>query len=239
LKIFLASDPLPLKGLSVCKEVWIKANITSGEPPEFGRTAQPLVLGSLIKAIRALRDTSTRIFVADSSAVGCDTWRAVEVAGIKEICYANRARFVDLRKRQFIQVEVPDPLLFRTLPVSAPFTSADVFKLNIGKLKTTYGSPVSFCIKNVKGVIPDHDKLQFHLKGLQQALCDLANCVEWDLAILEGLPMSELGRPAGNGPLGICTDPVVLDCFFSAHPTSLYLDSCKPRSFRIKKSSSR
>ena len=214
-RVFIASDERLMHRLFASKEVWIKPNITSGEPPQSGRTTQPLVLSNLINAIRIIRGKSTKIFVADSSVVGCDTRLAAELSGIKEVCDSSRVRFVDLRKRHFVQTEVPKPLIYQSLPVSEPFVSCETFKINIGKLKSTYGSPVSFCIKNTKGLLRDQEKIQFHLRGVQEALCDLIGCVKWDMAILEGLPMSELGRPTGNGPLGICTDILVLDGLFA------------------------
>lgn len=212
---FLKADTGLLGRLVSCTEVWIKPNITSGELPQFGITTQPHILDCALRAIRFLRGSSKGIFVADSSVVGCDTRRAAFIAGIKLTCDVNGVRFVDLRRHEFLEVQVPNPLVFPLLHISAPFCADSVFKINIGKLKSTYGSPISFCLKNTNGLLPDQEKLQFHLKGLQQALCDLSACVNWDLAILEGLPMSELGRPAGSGALGICTDPVVLDAFFS------------------------
>jgi uncharacterized protein (DUF362 family) len=215
LRRFLASDPHVGERLLTCKEVWIKPNITSAEPAEHGRTTQPFVLDGLIKAIREFRGGSTRIIVADSSVIGCDTFQAALVAGIREVCNANRVRFVDLRRKEFVNVVVDTPYLFQELRINAPFLDKDIFKVNVGKIKSTYGSAVSFSLKNSKGVLHDAQKLEFHLKGLQQALCDLASCLSWDLVVLEGLPMSELGRPAGNGPLGICSDPVVLDGFFA------------------------
>jgi len=110
---------------------------------------------------------------------------------------------------------VPEPLVFSSIPIHYPFLEHDVFKVNMGKVKSTYGSPVGFCVKNAKGVIPDEYKKAFHNRGVQRALCDLYGVLSWDLAILEGVPISELGVAGGIGPTGVCTSALVLDMVFA------------------------
>ena len=212
---FITADPDLFERLRSTEEVWIKPNVTSGEPPERGRTTQPSVLDGVIRAVCDLRGSRRSVFVADSSVIGTDTNSAARTAGVKRVCDDNNVPFIDLRASAFVEVDVPDAKLFPRLMLNAPFTERRIFKINLGKIKMTYGSAVAFCTKNSKGVLHDEQKLAFHVKGLQPSLCDLAKCLSWDLAVLEGLPMSQLGEPAGNGPLGLCTDPVVLDCFFA------------------------
>lgn len=208
---FIGSSPWLLDRLVSATEIWVKPNITSAESPDQGRTTQPDVLYALLTAIRKLLGSEGRIYVADSSVIGCDTKSAARVAGILDVCEQLGVAFVDLRDVPYRSVRIKAPLLYETLEINSPFATADVFKVNLAKIKTTYGSPVGFCVKNNKGVIPDELKYAFHLRGVQRALCDLDQALSWDMCLLEGLPMSQLGKGAGNGPLGLSTSAVVLD----------------------------
>jgi len=203
-----------IERLQMADEIWIKPNITGNELPKEGKTTQPIVLSALLKVLKRFVGNTRKTYVADSSVIGCDTKKAAFVTGIQNVCDNQGVKFIDLREVSYKNIVVPIPFLFEELQVNSPFVSKEVFKINIAKIKTTYGSPVGFCVKNNKGVITDELKLNFHLKGLQKALCDLGQVLNWDVSILEGLPMSELGRAAGNGPFGISTNAIVLDSFF-------------------------
>ena len=211
LSSFISSSPRLHDRLLSAAEIWVKPNITSAESPSQGRTTQPDVLHALLTAIRKLLGRERRIYVADSSVIGCDTKSAARVAGILDVCERLGVAFVDLRDVPYTSVRVKAPLLFETLELNIPFATANVFKVNLAKIKTTYGSPVGFCVKNSKGVIPDELKYAFHLRGVQRALCDLDQALSWDMCLLEGMPMSQLGKAAGNGPLGLSRSAAVLD----------------------------
>ena len=191
------------------QEIWIKPNITGINRPEEGKTSHPVILDKLIIVLKKF--TSKKIVVADSSVIGIDTKTAAISTGIFEICEKHEIPFMDLREVPFKKVKVENHLIHSELYINEPFVDDKVFKINLAKIKTTYGSPVGMCVKNTKGIITDELKYSFHIKGLQKSICDLAETVKWDLSVIEGFPISELGQPGGNGPFGISTNPVVLD----------------------------
>jgi uncharacterized protein (DUF362 family) len=207
---FVSERPHLLRRLLSADGVWVKPNITSGESEHQGRTTQPIVLDSVLRAIRALAP-SLDVCVADSSVIGCSTTAAAELAGLLPICKLHGVRFLDLRDIPFARVPVPNHLEFECLEISEPFLNPRCFSINLAKIKSTYGSPVGFCIKNNKGLIRDETKLQFHLTGLQRALCDLGRSISWDLSILEAFPSSELGVPGPSGCFVAATHPVLAD----------------------------
>lgn len=194
-----------------CKEVWIKPNITGIEIPERGKTSQPLVLEALIDTIMKFRQACD-IYVADSSVIGCNTIEAAKKSGIYDVCNKKGVTFVDLRNLRYQNVDIKNHFGIKELNISYPFLTNDIFKINLAKLKSVYGSPIGFTIKNSKGIISDDDKLSFHENSLQNCLCDLALNVNWDISILEGFPISELGVPGGVGPFGISDSSILLDC---------------------------
>ena len=196
------------------KEVWIKPNITSMEKWEKGKTSNPYVLAALLDFLLKYRKRKD-IYVADSSVVGCDTKKAAEECGILSICEDKGITFIDIRELKFKEIPVRTSLIYSKIDIAEPFTLLDTFKINLGKIKSTYGSPVGFTIKNAKGIITDDLKIEFHKRGVQKAICDLFECINWDLAILEGLPMSELGQPKDDGPI-IISDSVLLCDYYEA-----------------------
>ena len=207
---FFLSNHLGREKLEKSKEIWIKPNITGAELPEKGKTSQPLVLRELIDALLKFKSKDC-IFVADSSVVGCDTTNAAKESGIFAVCKEKGVTFVDLRNLDYKKVSVKNYHGIKEIDISSPFQEDDNFLINLAKLKSTYGSPAGFTLKNAKGVISDKHKLKFHINSVQDCLCDLAVSLNWDISILEGFPTSELGVPNGVGPFGVSSSPILLD----------------------------
>lgn len=189
----------------------IKVNLTSDESPENGRTTSPLVLKSLIIAFNAVGVDISKILVADSSVIGVDTNVAAAKCGILDVCSEFNLPFQDLNVGQFIDKQVKNPRKKYSIPIHELFESEDLFSVNLGKIKTTYGSPVGFCVKNLKGIIPADTKLEFHLNGVQDSLCDLRHVYTSNLNILEGFPASQLGLPKECNLIGISNNDILLD----------------------------
>jgi uncharacterized protein (DUF362 family) len=208
---YIAEDIRIKKRLKFVKEIWIKPNITSAEPPSRGRTTQPFILASLLRVLRA-HVPDKLIYVGDSSVIGCDSTHAANISGILEVCAEYCTPFVDLRNVRFRSASIKDYREFELLQINEPFLRKDVLKINLAKIKSTYGCPAALSVKNGKGCIPDETKLRFHVKGLQRSLCDLGRIIKWDFAVLEALPCSNLGTPGPSSCMILSTDPVVADC---------------------------
>jgi uncharacterized protein (DUF362 family) len=208
---YLAEDARMKRRLQFVKEIWIKPNITGAEPPSRGRTTQPYILACLLRVLR-MYAPDKKIYVGDSSVIGCDSVHAAGISGILDVCMEYRIPFVDLRTVRFRSAPIKDYREIESLQINEPFLRKDVLKINLAKIKSTYGCPAALSIKNGKGCIPDETKLRFHVKGLQRCLCDLGRRIKWDLAILEALPCSNLGIPGPSSCMILSTDPVVADC---------------------------
>lgn len=192
-------------------EIWIKPNLTSDSIPERGKTSQPKILKELLAALNGIGIDMAKIRVADSSVIGVDTNLAANVSGIAAICENFKVTFVDLRSVNCVEVSIENARIFHKLPINEPFVQKNNFLINLAKIKSTYGSPVGFSIKNNKGIITDDFKLNFHLLGVQDGLCDLFKTVKWDLTILEGFPVSELGSPSWSGLFVISSSSILAD----------------------------
>lgn len=211
-ELYFSQNRKALDKLLLADEVWIKPNITGAELWQRGKTSNPQVLDGLITFILKHK-CKGQLFVADSSVIGCDTKNAAKVSGIIQVCQDNDIQFIDLRDYEYSTVAVIPSLLYSEIRIAKPFCKKNVFKINLGKIKSTYGSSVGFTIKNTKGIIDDDLKKDFHIQGVQEAICDLFECVPWDLAVLEGLPMSELGVPTQNGAVIISDSALATDYY--------------------------
>jgi uncharacterized protein (DUF362 family) len=187
--------------LLAAHRVWIKPNLTSLATPDQGKTTSPAVLDCLLYSLVELGVSAEAIRVGDSAVIGTDTYEVARHAGILDVCARHDVPFLDLRWLPFQPIKVPSPRRIAALPISAPFASPRVAKINLAKIKTSYGSAAAFSVKNAKGILDDDTKLQFHTSGLQDCLCDLEQVVPWDLVILEGFPASSLGEPVPWGLL--------------------------------------
>ena len=212
---YLQKNSHLLEQLKQSTAVLIKPNITSGEPPEKGRTSHPLILKHLILNLLSCGVKNDEIIVADSSVIGVDTISAAKEAGIIDVCQELSIHFIDLNTGNFKDISLKKPLCQHSIPVHELGISPGIFKINLGKIKTTYGCPANLCVKNLKGLIPSHTKMDFHLKGIQESLFDLRNIFSFDLNILEGFPASELGSPQICNLMGISDNDILLDSFVS------------------------
>jgi uncharacterized protein (DUF362 family) len=201
--------------ISLAPVVLIKPNITSGEVPSAGRTTNPHVLKALLDSLKSLGISPSRIVVGDSSVIGIDTTEASKITGIWDICKTYNVTFVDLNAGPFIDVDVAHPLQHHKIPIHELALDKEVFKINLAKIKTTYGSPVGLCVKNLKGMVRSDAKLTFHLSGVQESLVDLRQILTCDLNILEGFPASELGVPTECNLIGISNNDILLDAIVS------------------------
>ena len=139
LEEFVRQSPATMSRLMSADAVWIKPNITGAELPSQGRTTQPRVLDVTLTWLKSLLPATPQLYVAESSVVGCDTTEAAEITGILAICEKHQVPFVDLRSVDFANRDISGALEFGTLPISRPFVQDEIFKINIGKVKSTYG----------------------------------------------------------------------------------------------------
>lgn len=197
------------------EKVLIKVNITSPELPEQGKTTNPGFLSILIDYLLDINIRIENIIVADSSVIGIDTMKAANTCGIIDVCKSYNLSFLNLSQMEYLKIVPSHPLMQKYIHANAIWFDDSVFKINLGKIKTTYGSPVGLSIKNLKGLLSDKSKLLFHHLGLQESLVDLNNNIKADLSILEGFPSSELGIPKFCNLLGISNSGLLLDSITS------------------------
>ncbi len=215
IKGFLGVMPNIFEKMRSAEALFIKVNLTSDELPENGRTTNPFVLQSVIEALMGLGIQSSKIIVGDSSVIGVNTMQSAITTGILGVCKEYNITFLDLNSEPYCKKNILNCRCQKSIAINEIAFDQKLFKINFAKIKTTYGSPVGLCIKNLKGLISQDSKLSFHLEGVQESLVDLRSILTCDLNILEGLPASELGIPKPLNLFGVSDCDILLDAAIS------------------------
>lgn len=163
------------------KKIVLKPNVRSVHGPERSKTTNPSVLESVIKYFQ--KRCNNEIIVTDSAVIGVDSYKAAKKSGVWETCKKLGVQFIDSRDFGYKIVDIDiEP---GTIEVSN-IVYENIYLVDIPKLKSTYGVPLSLAVKNLKGLISDKSKLDFHTYGIQKLLCRLAKIIVPDLCIIDG-----------------------------------------------------
>ncbi len=193
--------------------VMLKPNIGTITSPAEARNTDPRVIEAVILLLREFGITD--ILIAESSIVGVDTRAAFAAMGLERIARQYNVELCDLNREPFVTKEVPNPLLLSSISISERLESIDTL-VNLPKLKTISALPVSFGLKNLKGLIPEAEKKRFHHLGLAKALVDLGKVVAPSLTILDGIIASELYEPREANLIVAGGDVLAVDAVASA-----------------------
>ena len=165
------------------KGIFIKPNVVIGTGDSSIVTSVEVV-ESLIRYF-----SGYRLIIGERSAVGVDTYEALERSGYVELAHAYGVEIVDLSKAARVNVKWERGIL------ELPKILFENHYINVAKLKTHFLTTVSLCAKNQKGLLSVKDAKKFHFIGIDRAICALGKTVRPDLNIVDGIKALE-----GNGP---------------------------------------
>ena len=132
--------------------------------------------------------------IAESSAAGVDTeevLRFAEYDKLREQGYA----VLDLKKEKTIKIPAPKGHIVKELWTWEPVAKADAI-ISVPVMKTHDQTEVTLGIKNLKGLIQDGEKKQFHKLGVFGGVVDLNQAIPRVLTIVDGITGQE-----GLGPI--------------------------------------
>jgi uncharacterized protein (DUF362 family) len=190
----------------------IKPNLVAPMAPERGATTDPRVCRSLVDQVREL---GGRAIIAESSAIGVDTEESFKVCGY-EALRAQGYEVVDLKEAEYVAVPVPCGTVLSELKLPRLVLEADAV-ISVAKMKTHDQSIATLAVKNMKGLIPDTLKKQFHTTfGVFRAVAELNTVVKPALSIVDAVVAQEglgpvFGTPVNMGLLVAGRDPVAVD----------------------------
>ncbi len=185
--------------------VVIKPNAGHAAGPETSVNTSPAVVAAVIRLVK--KANPGKIILAESSAIGCDTFECLETSGIKKVAEEEGVDEIrdiksdeDLVSKPFAnptsqikKVDLPRFLLEADHLVNVP-----IFKSHVSMVFTC-------ALKNLKGVVQDKHHYVMHCTNLADAMMDLGDVVRPDLTIVDMIrPMEGFGPHSGT--------PVEFDC---------------------------
>lgn len=198
--------------------VFLKPNAGHPSPPESSVNTNPEVLKAVVAAVK--RYKPKEIIMAEAAAVGQDTLKAFEVAGLRKAAEeAGVDRIVDIKRLgrdEMVEVDVSKPVEISKFRVPKMMLEADCV-IGLPIFKTHLSMVYTGAVKAMKGVVDDRTHRKMHFVDLSEALFDLLSITQPDLSIVdmvrpqEGLGPMTLGKPVDFGCIVAGTDTLAID----------------------------
>jgi uncharacterized protein (DUF362 family) len=200
--------------------VVLKPNAGHPAAAETSVNTSPGLVAAVINEVK--KANPKEIIVAESAAIGCDTFDVLNKSGIGAAAENAGARLIDIKsEKDLINIPIRDARsaikkmkLPRFLLEAEHIINLPIFK--------SHASMVFTCsLKNLKGVVQDVTHQQMHQTDLAAAMMDLWSIIRPDLTI------ADLIRPAeGFGPH--TTMPIDFGCLVgSSDPVALDATACR------------
>ncbi len=186
------------------KRVLVKPNVGRVAGPESGIVTHPQVVAA---AIDAFRDAGADVAVGESPIVGVNLAQAFAAAGIEAVALERGCPLIDMDRRPFAEVSVPEGQAIHSLKVCPEALEYDVL-VSVPVMKMHMHTVVTLAVKNMKGCLWRRSKVELHMlpqvegreeKPLDVAIADLSSVLRPHLAIIDGtVGMEGLGPSAGR-----------------------------------------
>lgn len=194
------ADLTPVRG----RRVLLKPNAGRVASAGSGIVTDPEVVAA---AIDAFRQAGAEVAVGESPIVGVRVAEAFAAAGITAIAAARDCPLIDLDRRRFVELQVPEGQAIRSLRVCPDVLEFD-FVVSLPVMKMHMHTGVSLAVKNMKGCLWRRSKVELHMlppvpdsdiKSLDVAIADLASVLRPHWAIVDGtVGLEGLGPSAGR-----------------------------------------
>jgi uncharacterized protein (DUF362 family) len=171
-------------------KVIIKPNIVGPMSVDSQVVTDLVVVDAVVDYFRGFTD---EIYIAESSSIGYDTMYSFEVSGYRKWAEENGVGLIDLRGEKTLDIDWE----FGTIKIPEILFGSEF--VNLPKMKTHNQTGISICMKNLKGVLRDEDKMMFHRQGLMGHIGALADVVRPDLNVVDAICAMEGEGPGRSG----------------------------------------
>ena len=199
------SMPWVTRGLAGSRSILVKPNLGGGDPPSM---TSKEVMVAFCRYLRQNYDAA--VTLGDSSIIGTNSRRSIELLGLREALEPLGVRVVDLAEFPLAHVRVPRGQVLEEVNIYEPVIETG-FLISLAKLKTNIATRTSLTIKNLKGILSGPDKIRFHRLGIAGCLADLLTVISPGLGIIDGIQGWDIDRSVDVGALVGGTDLVAVD----------------------------
>ena len=193
--------------------IGIKPNLVTPTPASYGATTHPEIVAGIIEYLQ--ERGFYNITIAEGSWVGDKTSDAFDYCGYNALASEYGVRITDTKKDSYSRVTVSGT----KLDVCSCVNDFD-YLINVPVVKGHCQTRVTCALKNMKGLIPDHEKRRFHRMGLHKPIAYLNTCIRPDFIVADHIcgdpDFEEGGNPLVRNCIMAAKDPVLVDAFACA-----------------------
>ena len=192
------------------KRIVIKPNLVIAGRPDEGATTHTEIVTATIEYLKdgGFND----ITIAESSWVGARTEDAFHLLGYYDIAKEYDVSLIDTKRDRFRRIEN------HGIAMEIAETALDAgFIINIPVLKGHCQTLMTHAMKNLKGLLSDKSKRDFHRYGLMKPIAALSDIIRSDLIISDGicgdLDFEEGGNPVHMDRMMAASDQFLIDAY--------------------------
>ena len=192
-------DLSPAKG----KKVLLKPNAGRIASKGEGVTTDPRVIAA---AIDAFKQAGADVSVGESPITGVNAMEAFESTGITAVTLERNCRLIDMDKRPFVPLEIPEGRAIKEIKVCADVFDHDII-VSIPVMKIHMHTVATLSLKNMKGCLWRRSKVDLHMLPmlndmneipLNVAIADMSGVLRPHLSIVDGTVGMEGMGPSGG-----------------------------------------
>jgi uncharacterized protein (DUF362 family) len=192
-------DLSPAKG----KKVLLKPNAGRLASKGEGITTDPLVVAA---AIDAFKQAGADVSVGESPITGVNAMEAFESTGITAVTLERNCRLIDMDKRPFVPLGIPEGRAIKEIKVCADVFDHDII-VSIPVMKIHMHTVATLSLKNMKGCLWRRSKVDLHMLPmlndmnelpLNVAIADMSGVLRPHLSIVDGTVGMEGMGPSGG-----------------------------------------
>nr|MDO8100347.1 DUF362 domain-containing protein [Candidatus Njordarchaeota archaeon] len=177
------------------ESVLIKPNMSCAKPSGSGLVTSVEVVASLVKLVK---DMGAKPLVGDLPIVGWDPEETYRTIGIEKAVTRAGGQFVDFSKDEAVTIHIPNAKALNKVKVVKTALTVDKI-ISVPVFKPHFYTGMSLCIKNLKGLTWQDQRMRIHVLGLHEPIIDLFQVLKGKIAfgLVDGTIGSESIRPSG------------------------------------------
>jgi uncharacterized protein (DUF362 family) len=200
--VYKALDLIPYReAFNDWDRVLIKVNFITTKDWKSGATTDPMVVEAIVNR---LRDLGKEVVIVESDAQTTNADKAWLASGMDELGKRLDVPFVNMRHvDEKVEVEVKNGRELKKIKIAKIATESAL--VSAAKMKTHMSTKVTLGMKNLFGMITTKFKGQYHIRGMDKVVHDIAITIPPQLTVIDGFVAMEGRGPVHGKPVQMDT----------------------------------